>query len=165
MKTTLKSLAILLTVFLISCGGKEEKKKEKIKISTKTEKKAEETIEKLPVSKTIDLSNKGIGPITSIELPQAIDKKLANQGENLFKTKCAVCHRIDKKFIGPPVAGILERRTPEWVMNMILNPIEMATKDPLASATMKEYNGAMMTNQGLTEKDAKSLLEYFRTLK
>jgi cytochrome c2 len=78
---------------------------------------------------------------------------------------CLACHRIGKKFIGPPPNGILERRTPEWVMNMILNPQEMVQKDPLAKDLLKEFNGSPMSNQGLTEDQARAILEYFRTLK
>ena len=74
------------------------------------------------------------------------------------------CHRIGKKFIGPPPNGILARRSPEWVMNMILNPEVMVKEDPLAKDLLQEFNGAPMANQGLTEEQARSVLEYFRTL-
>ena len=75
------------------------------------------------------------------------------------------CHRPDKKFIGPAPKGVLERRTPEWVMNMILNPEEMVQKDPLAKDLLVEFNGSPMANQNLTEEEARAVLEYFRTLK
>ena len=77
---------------------------------------------------------------------------------------CLACHRVDKKFIGPAPKGILERRSPEWVMNMILNPEVMVKEDPLAKALLAEFNGAPMANQSLTEEEARAVLEYFRTL-
>ena len=40
----------------------------------------------------------------------------------------------------------------------------MLEKDPLAKDLLKEFNGTPMINQGLTEKDARAVLEYFRTL-
>ena len=89
---------------------------------------------------------------------------MALKGEEVFKAKCTACHKIGKKFIGPAPNKILERRTPEWVMNMILNPEEMTQKDPLAKQLLIEFNGSPMANQGLTEKEARSILEYFRTL-
>jgi len=49
-------------------------------------------------------------------------------------------------------------------MNMILNPEVMVKEDPLAKELMAEFNGAPMANQGLTEDQARSILEYFRTL-
>jgi len=57
----------------------------------------------------------------------------------------------------------MNRRTPEWIMNMILNPVEMATNDPIAKGLFKKYN-TIMTDQKLTEEDARAVLEYFRTL-
>jgi len=49
-------------------------------------------------------------------------------------------------------------------MNMLLNPAEMLKKDPIAIALLKEYNNIMMLNQNLTNDEALSITEYFRTL-
>ena len=166
MKTTLNILSTLLIALLISCGGKEEKKKEGFSYDKKekTETKAPKA-EKVPASKIVDLSNKGIGPITSISLDAEIDQTMATHGADVYKKMCTACHRADKKFIGPAPTGILERRTPEWVMNMILNPEQMVKEDPLAKDLLMEFNGAPMANQGLSKEDARAVLEYFRTLK
>lgn len=165
MKTALKLMTILFVTLLVSCGGKEEKKKETISYGkkeapVKEAPKASKTL----ASKRIDLSNKGVGPITSVALDAEIDQKMATEGAEVFKKMCTACHRADKKFIGPAPKGILDRRAPEWVMNMILNPEEMVQKDPLAKELLMEFNGSPMANQNLTEKEARSVLEYFRTL-
>lgn len=167
MKTILKITTILFVSLLLSCGGKEEKKKEGFSYQkkAKTEKTTAKKAEKVPASKQIDLTNKGIGPITSLTLPTEIDQTMATKGADVFKKMCTACHRPDKKFIGPAPKNILERRTPEWVMNMILNPDEMTQKDPLAKALLIEFNGSPMANQNLSEEDARAVLEYFRTLK
>jgi mono/diheme cytochrome c family protein len=110
------------------------------------------------------MSTKGVGPVTSVELPADIDQAMATKGKEVYDQMCLACHRIGKKFIGPAPNGILERRTPEWVMNMILNPQEMVQKDPLARDLLQEFNGSPMSNQGLTEEQARAILEYFRTL-
>jgi len=49
-------------------------------------------------------------------------------------------------------------------MNMILNPTEMIEKDSLAQDLFMEFNGQIMTNQQVTEAEARALVEYFRTL-
>ena len=59
----------------------------------------------------------------------------------------------------------MQRRSPEWTMNMILNPEEMVKKDPLAKELLIKFNGSPMANQNLTEDEARQVLEYFRTLK
>jgi cytochrome c551/c552 len=167
MKSIFKIFTLVTVLLLMSCGGGEEKKKEtnKIKIGSQpVEKKAEAEKTSTKPSETIDLTNKGIGPISSLTLPSEIDQAMAAKGDEIYKKMCTACHRPDKKFIGPAPKGVLERRTPEWVMNMILNPEEMVQKDPLAKDLLMEFNGAPMANQNLTEEEARAVLEYFRTL-
>ena len=166
MKTTLKLMTVLFITMLISCGGKEEKKKDNFSYEKAApSEQAAPQAEAVPASKKIDLSDKGVGPIKSLVLPAEIDQAMATQGEEVYKKMCTACHRPDKKFIGPAPQGILERRTPEWIMNMILNPEEMIQTNPLAKELLTEFNGAPMANQNLTEAEARAVLEYFRTLK
>lgn len=168
MKIILKSSAVLFSVLMMSCGGKEEKKKEGFSVDrakTTTEQPAPEPVATdVKPSETVDLTNKGLGPITSLTLSAEVDQEMAKKGEGIYNQMCLACHRVDKKFIGPAPKGVLERRSPEWVMNMILNPEVMVKEDPLAKALLAEFNGAPMANQGLTEEQARAVLEYFRTL-
>ncbi len=168
MKNIMKSIAPLAILILISCGGKDEKKNDSIQIGQKPAvvetPKEEPAATTTKASETIDLTNKGVGPIKNVELPPTIDQTMAAQGMEVYKTKCMACHKPDKKFIGPAPKGILERRTPEWIMNMILNPEVMIQKDPLAKSLLIEFNGSPMANQNLTEEEARQVLEYFRTL-
>lgn len=116
-----------------------------------------------PISEIDPIKDKGIGPITSLTLG-AVDNAMAEEGKKIYEAKCTACHNPTQKLIGPPQKGVLERRTPEWTMNMILNPQEMITKDPVAKQLLKEYNYVPMTNQGLTQDDARKVLEYLRIL-
>ena len=109
------------------------------------------------------MTNLGIGPVKSIELGE-LDQAMADEGKKLYDAKCTACHNIKTKMIGPAQAGVLDRRTPEWVMNMIINPSEMIKKDPTARKLFKEFNNVPMTEQGVTEEDARKILEYFRTM-
>lgn len=163
----MKSLAAIAILTLISCGGKEEKKSNDIQIGQKpaaTETTKEEPVSTVKPSETVDLTNKGVGPIKNVELGATVDQAMAAKGMELYKNMCMACHKVDKKFIGPPPTGILERRTPEWIMNMILDPEGMTKNDPLAKALLIEFNGSPMANQNLTEEEARQVLEYFRTL-
>ena len=162
-------IALFAILLLISCGG-EEKKKSTNDLPTKKAavKKAPEKETKTKVVEkeeiTIDLNNKGIGPVKSVTLDGTIEQKMAEEGKLIFKSKCSSCHKANKKFIGPSPDGILERRSPEWVMNMILNPEEMVKKDPIAKALLIQFKGVPMANQHLSEKETRLILEYFRTL-
>jgi hypothetical protein len=68
---------------------------------------------------------------------------------------------MDEKVVGPALGGVTKRRTPEWIMNMILNPEEMTKQDPTAQALLAEHL-TQMTFQNVTEKEARAILEYFR---
>ncbi|MEQ8813105.1 MAG: c-type cytochrome [Imperialibacter sp.] len=147
--------ALPLSIILVSCG--ETKKKD---ISDFQAKPTEQETAKA----SDPLENKGIGPVKSITLGE-VDQALADAGKAIFDANCTACHKVDKKFIGPSPKDILSRRSPEWVMNMILNPEVMIQEDPIGKQLLAEANGAPMANQNLTEEQARQVLEYFRTLK
>lgn len=166
MKRVVFIFCSLSIMFLMSCGGGGSESSEQTGTTeTKKEEKKEEVSQAdLPPSKRVDLENKGVGPITNVDLPAEIDRKLAVEGKQIYDAKCIACHSVDKKLIGPPQKGILDRRTPEWVMNMIMNPTEMLAKDPLAKELLEEFNNSPMLDMGITEDEARALVEYFRTL-
>ncbi|MBT8303079.1 MAG: cytochrome c [Bacteroidia bacterium] len=167
MRSTLKLLALILVMGFMACGG-EEKKEETSKIKLqrqKTEKKVEKKAEGIPASKRIALNDKGVGPIKTLTLDESINQDMVTHGADVFKKMCTACHKVGKKFIGPAPNNILERRSPEWVMNMILDPEKMVKEDKLARDLLIEFNGSPMANQNLSEEDARAVLEFFRTLK
>lgn len=110
------------------------------------------------------MTNKGIGPISSVDISKPIDQALAEHGKEVYEKNCTACHKPTEKFIGPAPKGILDRRSPEWVMNMILNPEQMIKEDPIAKKLLMEFNGSPMANQHLSQEDARAVLEFFRTL-
>lgn len=107
------------------------------------------------------MQNKGLGPVTSLTL-EPINQQLVKEGQALFKKNCTACHKMDKRRVGPALAGVTARRTPEWIMNMVLNPTEMLEKDPIAKELLAEY-ATQMANMNVTEAQARAILEYLRT--
>lgn len=160
-------LTLLLFFFLVSCGHKEKSSDPYAKETSATQKentaKKEVSYDKVD-GVAVDLNNKGVGPVKSVSLTAEVDQALAEKGKEIYDFNCLACHKVDKKFVGPAPKGILERRAPEWIMNMILNPENMVKNDPVAKQLLMEYNGSPMANQGLTESEARAILEYFRTL-
>lgn len=148
----LKVFVLALVVAIVSGCGSDGKKEEKTK-----------PVEEKKVVEVGPMEDKGIGPVTSITLAE-IDESMAAEGKELFKLKCSACHKISKRFVGPALAGVTERRTPEWIMNMILNPEVMVAENPIAKELLAAYLSPM-ANQNLTEKEARLILEYFRTKK
>lgn len=156
MKFQLATIVLASGLFLSSCGSEE---KPTPPPSSESENPIEETQEE--VTLTGDLAIKGVGPIKSLKLEE-VDKYLAESGKDLFKTNCTACHKFSDRHIGPALSGIMDRRSPEWIMNMILNPEIMVQQDSIAKSLFEEYNSPM-SNQGLSQDDARAVLEYMRT--
>lgn len=163
MKLTIKIISILTLFVALGCGDKKDSKSSENGNAVEETTKAE-PISTVKASERIDLTNKGVGPVKSVTIAAEVDQNLAAQGKAVYDKMCTACHKPDKNYIGPSPKDILERRTPEWVMNMILNPEVMIVQDPLAKDLLMEFNGAPMANQNLTEEQARAILEYFRTL-
>ncbi|MEO0144755.1 MAG: c-type cytochrome [candidate division WOR-3 bacterium] len=108
------------------------------------------------------VSDIGIGPIKEVKLGP-IDQSLVSKGKEVFEMKCTACHKLDERFVGPPLRGITKKRKPEWIMNMILNPVEMTQKDPIAKQLLAEYL-TQMTFQNVSQEEARAILEYFRSI-
>lgn len=160
MKKSFQLLGIFGLAVAMSCGASSEQKDDNV------------AVEELPVVEEVEttietsdtMDDKGIGPVTSVEFEEAINEEMAAKGEALYGQMCTACHKPEVKFIGPAQKGVLDRRSPEWIMNMILNPQEMLEKNETAKALLKEYNNVPMTDMGLTEDQARSIVEYFRKL-
>lgn len=151
-------LFVIVAALMSACGGGSgEKEKGKFAPPTKAKPMTYEEA-------VADWKNqKGLGPIKTVSLGEEIDQEMAKKGQEIYVLKCTACHAPDKEVLGPAPTDIFNRRTPEWIMNMILNPEEMAMKDPIGRGLLMKYN-TVMANQGLTEEDARAVLEYFRTL-
>ncbi|PJZ26525.1 cytochrome C [Leptospira hartskeerlii] len=115
-----------------------------------------------PAEAESSVGSKGIGPVTSVTLG-TLDEGMAQKGKQNFETKCSACHKFEEKVVGPALKGVTERRTPEWIMNMILNPMEMTQKDPIAQELLAEHL-TQMTFQNVKESEAREILEYLRKM-
>ena len=103
----------------------------------------------------------GIGPIKQKIDLGPIDPALVKKGQEIFDTKCASCHKLDEKYVGPAQRDVFKRRSPEYILNFMLNPEENYKKHPEAKKLLGEYL-TQMPNQNLTIDEAKAMLDFFR---
>lgn len=102
----------------------------------------------------------GVGPVQSLPM-SALDGALAQRGQKVFETVCVACHKFDQRLVGPPLAGVTQRRRPEWIMNMMLNTQEMLQKNDTAKQLLAQYV-APMAVPTIQKDDARAVLEYLR---
>lgn len=110
--------------------------------------------------------NRGEGKFSAenVKLDETLDATLATRGENISGVKCSSCHKFtEEKLVGPGWKGVTERRKPEWIMNFISNPDPMIDKDPEVQAQL-ELCLVRMPNQGLSDDDARNILEFMRKI-
>lgn len=148
-------LALLGFFLFASCGKDKSKSGEDFSTSSSTEKTAE--------AGTYD-PERGEGKFTTVELTPTLDKTKAAEGLKVAELKCTSCHKMtDEKLVGPGWKGVTQRKKPEWIMNFITNPDPMIDKDPELQAQL-ELCLIRMPNQGLSDDDARNILEYMRQI-
>lgn len=141
--------AIGITAYVVGCAGKPE---------TDAERLARWTAGNFT---SFELQN-GIGPIKEKLEVGPVNASRAARGEELFTQKCATCHQLDGKKTGPALREITKRRSPEYVLNQILNPDQMGKLHPDGKQMVAQYM-QYMTIQGITMDDARALLDFLRS--
>jgi cytochrome c len=136
-------LLVLVSLTLAACGGSET-----------------DSAESVPEEPTAEQLRIGFGPISEVTLGP-IDAELVAVGEEAFTIKCSACHKLATRYVAPPLGDIVTRRSPEFIMNMMLNPEGMLEKHPEVKALLAEYL-TPMANQQLTQDESRAILEYLR---
>jgi cytochrome c551/c552 len=86
-------------------------------------------------------------------LKEKTGKAPAINGQEIFESRCAACHRFEMKLVGPAYKDVLpnyENKKGELVA-FIMNPVK------------KNPNFPPMPNQGLNQKQAEAIAEYIMT--
>ena len=100
--------------------------------------------------------------VKEIALTNPLNQEWVANGEKIYDSKCLSCHKLtDEKLVGPGWKDVTKRRTPVWIMNMILNVEMMLDEDPEAQL-MLEQCLVRMPNQNLTEADSRQVIEFMR---
>ena len=107
--------------------------------------------------------DKGIGPFQNVTLAP-LDKEKAKKGMAVFNAKCMVCHDLDANKVGPPIRNSVKTYTPEFIMNMIVNPTEMQKSNATTKELLKKYNNVPMTDQKISKEEALIIFEYLRSV-
>lgn len=109
---------------------------------------------------TASANPKGVGEIKNVVLNDPLDQDMVKRGRAIYEMKCAACHKLSgARVVGPSWNGLSERRTPEWIMNMITNVDVMLEQDVEAQKLLEECL-TRMPNQNVSIGDARDILEF-----
>lgn len=89
----------------------------------------------------------------------------AEEGKNIFTTRCAGCHSINKNLTGPALARIDERRSIEWIINFVHSSQTLIKGgDKEAIALFEKFNKIPMPDHSdLTDDNIKNIVAYIKT--
>jgi len=147
---------VFLGLFIVACGGDKSANQPEEKSVT-----LQDNTSGGDESPAYD-PNRGEGKFTTVEVGEKLDVAMAADGEKISGVKCTSCHKLtDEKLVGPGWKGVTERRQPAWIMNFITNTDPMIDKDPAVQAQL-ELCLVRMPNQGLTDDEARKILEFMR---
>ena len=91
---------------------------------------------------------------------QDVDEARQKEGRKLFKSLCASCHKLDKKLVGPALAGVESRRENDWLKAWIKDNAEFQKVDSDAVEAAEFSPTAMTAFPQLSEKQVDDILYY-----
>ncbi len=85
----------------------------------------------------------------------------AQDGQALFKSLCASCHRPDKEHTGPALKGARDREpSKEWVYKWVANATSMTKTDPYAMKLYAQYGSQMTAFPDLKKEEIDAILNW-----
>ena len=152
----------LATITIISCGGDK-------KIESSTESNSAEASSASAESESTSSGDydpkRGLGKYDESNVDVSkFDATMAAEGKKIAEVKCTSCHKpTEEKLVGPGWKGVTTRQTAHWIMNFITNPDPMINVDPELQKQL-EICLVRMPNQGLSDAEARQVLEYMREI-
>jgi len=89
----------------------------------------------------------------------------AQDGQAIFKSYCASCHKPDAEFTGPQLKGAREREAAaglpkDWVYKWVHNTTSMINTDPYAKQMYAKYNSVMTAFPDLKNEEIDAVLDW-----
>ena len=89
----------------------------------------------------------------------------SEEGKQIFVSRCAACHSVNKTLTGPALAGLHERRSIDWIVKFVQSSqsvIKSGDKDALA--LYEKFNKIPMPDHSdLSEENIKTIVEFIKS--
>ena len=91
----------------------------------------------------------------------AQNNTFAQDGQQIYKTYCASCHKPDADFTGPALKGARDREpNKDWAYKWVDHVNEMVGTDPYAKQLFSKFGPTVMTQFDLKKEDIKAVLDW-----
>lgn len=86
------------------------------------------------------------------------------EGKTIFKSRCASCHAIDKRVIGPALKDVDKRHEEKWIIDFVHSSQTVINGgDEKAAKLFQEYNQTIMPDhKDLSEAQVKNIIAYIK---
>jgi mono/diheme cytochrome c family protein len=87
------------------------------------------------------------------------------EGKNIFSSRCASCHNVNKVLTGPALAGVHERRSMDWIISFVKSSQTLVKSgDEAAVELFNKFNKIPMPDHpDLTDANITSIVEYIKS--
>lgn len=87
-------------------------------------------------------------------------------GKSIYEMNCVACHAMEQKLVGPPLKGVHEKYSEEWLIKWIRNSQALvASGDEKAVAIFEEYNKMVMpAYDNLSDEEIKGVIAHIKVL-
>ncbi len=88
----------------------------------------------------------------------------AEEGKLIFRSRCASCHAVDRRLVGPALQNVYDRRDNKWIIDFVHSSQTVIKKgDADAVALFEEYNKTIMPDhKDLSEAQINNILAYIK---
>jgi cytochrome c551/c552 len=88
-----------------------------------------------------------------------------DDGKTIFSSRCAACHNVNIKLVGPALAGVDQRHSIDWIINFVHSSQTLVKKnDKDAVALFNEFNNIVMPDHpDLSTDQIKSIVEFVKS--
>lgn len=85
-------------------------------------------------------------------------------GKTTFNNRCASCHAVGKKLVGPDLKDVDQRHNEEWIVNFVRHSQQVINSGDKEAVTLYEsYNKTLMPDHlDLKATDIKNILSYIK---
>ena len=109
-----------------------------------------------------------ISDAKGIESDNISPDNAAISGEQIFKERCSMCHKLtEQQLVGPGLMGVMERRNEKWVDKWLSDPAGLIKSgDKTAVELKKHFFRTMPTIQDMQDPlNRKKIIEFLKTVK
>jgi len=88
-----------------------------------------------------------------------------DDGKTIFMSRCAACHNVNVKVVGPALAGVGDRHNLNWIFNFVHSSQSLVKGNDKDAVTLfHQFNNMIMPDHpDLSDDQIQSILAYIKT--